>query len=45
MAYFLTFYGVLLMELIDYVETFTSLVLHLSKHMYLYRPESSFPIK
>lgn len=45
MAYFLTFYGVLLVELIDYVETFTSLVLHRSSHMYLYSPESSFSIK
>lgn len=45
MAYFLTFYGVLLVELTDYVETFTSLVLHRSNCMYLYSPESSFPIK
>lgn len=41
----MTFYDVLLVELIDYMDTFISLVLHGKNHIYLYSPDSSSPIK
>ena len=44
-VYFMTFYDVLLVELIDYMDTFISLVLHGKNHIYLYSPDSSSPIK
>lgn len=44
-AYFLTFYDVLLVELTDYVEAFTWSVAYRNNHIYLYSPELSMIIK